>query len=237
MKGLLNLNPALKNRSKDPLPKEEGTGQMPHQDWPLNTQYGAQTSRTLLLRVRQPDDREAWDEFVDRYAPRIFNWCRRYQLQDSDAADVTQDVLVKLVRSMRNFQYDPARGSFRGWLKTVTANAVRDTVASWRKAGRGSGDTAVGRVLATIEDEQAVQSLSQEMESCHQQELLVEAAGLVRSRVRPHTWQAYQLTAIEGRKAADAAAELGIAVSDVYVAKSRVLKLLRETVQQMTAAE
>lgn len=186
------------------------------------------------MRVREPQDRLAWEEFVNRYAPKIFNWCRRYQLQESDAADVTQEVLVKLVRAMQDFQYDPARGSFRGWLKTVTANAVRDLVGSWKKVGRGSGDTAVGQVLATIEDEQAIEALSTEIETCHQQELLAEAERLVQPRVQSHTWQAYQLTAVEQRTAADVAQRLDMPISEVYVAKSRVLKMLRDAVQQIS---
>ncbi|MDA1052196.1 MAG: sigma-70 family RNA polymerase sigma factor [Planctomycetota bacterium] len=207
---------------------------MANQSWPLNTEYGSTTSRTLLMRVREPQDRLAWEEFVNRYAPKIFNWCRRYQLQESDAADVTQEVLVKLVRAMQDFQYDPARGSFRGWLKTVTANAVRDLVGSWKKVGRGSGDTAVGQVLATIEDEQAIEALSTEIETCHQQELLAEAERLVQPRVQSHTWQAYQLTAVEQRTAADVAQRLDMPISEVYVAKSRVLKMLRDAVQQIS---
>src|SRR5262245_59330891 len=109
----------------------------------MNKQESTKTSRTLLLRVRDADDREAWEAFVHRYAPRIFYCCRQYRLQESDAADITQEVLIKLVRVMRDFQYDPQRGSFRGWLKTVTANAARDAIAKWRQADRGSGDTAV----------------------------------------------------------------------------------------------
>lgn len=207
---------------------------MADQRWPLNSQYGASTSRTLLMRVRQPDDREAWDEFVGRYAPKIFNWCRRYQLQESDAADVTQDVLVKLVRAMQSFQYDPSRGSFRAWLKTVTANAVRDLVASSKKAGRGSGDTSVGQLLSNIEDQAATEALSQEIESCYQQELLAEAERIVRERVQPHTWEAYRLTAVEQHKSAAVAETLQMPVAEVYVAKSRVLKMLREAVEAMT---
>ncbi len=207
---------------------------MANQSWPLNTEYGANTSRTLLLRVREPADRQAWEEFVERYAPKIFNWCRRYQLQESDAADVTQDVLVKLVRGMQDFQYDPARGSFRGWLKTVTANAVRDLVGKWKKVGRGSGDTAIGQVLAMIEDKQAIQALSEEIETCHQQELLAEAERLVQPRVQPHTWQAYRLAAVEQKKAAEVAESLNLPVSEVYVAKSRVLKMLRDAVKQLS---
>ena len=189
------------------------------------------------MRVRQPDDREAWDAFVSRYAPKIFNWCRRYHLQESDAADVTQEVLVKLVRAMRSFQYDPSRGSFRGWLKTVTANAVRDMIATMKKAGRGSGDTSVAQVLANVEDEHAANALSQEIESCYRQELLAEAERLVRERVQAHTWEAYRLTAMEQLLAAQVAETLKMPVSEVYVAKSRVLKMLREVVQKMMDGE
>lgn len=207
---------------------------MANQSWPLNTEYGANTSRTLLLRVREAEDREAWVEFVDRYTPKIYNWCRRYHLQESDAADVTQEVLVKLVRAMNSFEYDPQRGSFRGWLKTVTANAVRDLVASWKKAGRGSGDTAIGQVLAMVEDEKAVESLRSQIETCHQEELLAQAERLVEPRVQSHTWQAYRLTAIEQRRATEVAETLGVPVSEVYVAKSRVLKMLRQVVQELS---
>ena len=72
------------------------------------------TSGTLLMRLRELDDRAAWNEFVERYAPRIYGWCRHHRLQESDAADVTQEVLGKLVKVIRSFEYDPRRGSFRG---------------------------------------------------------------------------------------------------------------------------
>jgi RNA polymerase sigma-70 factor, ECF subfamily len=210
---------------------------MANESWPLNTEFGANTSRTLLMRVREPADRQAWEEFVNRYAPKIFNWCRRYQLQESDAADVTQDVLVKLVRAMQEFQYDQTKGSFRGWLKTVTANAVSDLVGKWKRVGRGSGDTAVGQILATIEDQRAIEALSAEIEACHRQELLAEAERLVEPHVQAHTWQVYRLAAVEQRKAADVAEELGMPVSEVYVAKSRVMKMLRDAVKQIEETE
>jgi RNA polymerase sigma-70 factor (ECF subfamily) len=191
------------------------------------------TSCTLLLRVRDADDHQAWEDFVHRYAPRIFHWCRLYKLQESDAADTTQEVLLKLVRVMRTFQYDPSRGSFRGWLKTVTANAARDSLAKWRQAIRGSGDTAIREALAEVEDEQLLDSLSREIERSHREELLSQAEHLVRQRVQPHTWQAYRLTTLEQCSSKDAAAKLGIPISEVYVAKSRVLKMIREHIQSI----
>src|SRR5262245_38241448 len=74
----------------------------------------SRTRSTLLLRLRDLSDRAAWEEFLDSYAPKIYGWCRRFHLQEADAADVTQEVLGKLVSALRRFDYDPARGSFRG---------------------------------------------------------------------------------------------------------------------------
>ena len=191
------------------------------------------TSGTLLLRLRQLDDREAWGEFVEQYTPRIFAWCRRYRLQDSDAADVTQEVLGKLVKAIRTFDYDVSRGSFRGWLKTVTNNAVRDFLEDLVRPGRGSGDTQIGGLLAALQAPDAIQDLTASLEEEAERELLREAEARVQMRVQPNTWEAYRLTALKNVAASDAAAELGMPVSEVYVAKSRVLKMLREEVTRL----
>ena len=191
------------------------------------------TSGTLLLRLRQLDDREAWGEFVEQYTPRIFAWCRRYRLQDSDAADVTQEVLGKLVKAIRTFDYDASRGSFRGWLKTVTNNAVRDFLEDLARPGRGSGDTQIGGLLAALQAPDAIQDLTASLEEEAERELLREAEARVQMRVQPNTWEAYRLTALKNVAASDAAAELGMPVSEVYVAKSRVLKMLREEVTRL----
>src|SRR5262245_39886831 len=101
----------------------------------------SRTSPTLLGRLRQsPTDQAAWEEFVERYGPRIYGWCRHWGLQGADADDVAQDVLLRLAEKMRTFRYDPA-GSFRGWLKTLTHHAWYDFVQRRRRAGCGSGDS------------------------------------------------------------------------------------------------
>jgi RNA polymerase sigma-70 factor (ECF subfamily) len=191
------------------------------------------TSVTLLLRVRQLDDREAWDSFVARYAPQVYAWSRRHNLQESDAADVTQEVLSKLVRAMQTFAYDASRGSFRGWLKTATQNAVRDLVADWRRQGRGAGDTQAVRALAEICDDGASAELEQRVTEQYERELLQEAESRVQSRVQPNTWQAYRLVTAEQNSAQSTAASLQMPVSEVYVAKSRVIKMLREEVARL----
>ncbi len=153
-------------------------------------------------------------------------------MQDSDAADVTQDVLCKLVQKMRSFRYEPARGRFRGWLKTITANTIRDLVASRRRAAnvRGAGDV---EWLDMVADEKATNELAERIEAAYQSELLEAAESIVKLRVKPHTWRAYELAAVEQRPAAQVAAELKIGVSDVYVSKSRVIKMLREEVKRL----
>jgi len=195
------------------------------------------TSGTLLMRLRELDDREAWNEFVERYTPRIYGWCRRYRLQESDAADVTQEVLGKLVKVIRSFEYDPRRGSFRGWLKTVTNNAVRDFMADLSGPDRGSGDTRIGDVLAAIQDPGAISELTAALEEEAERTLLREAEERVRLRVQPHTWDAYWLLATEGLSAAEVAVRLSMPVAEVYVAKSRVVKSLREEVERLGGTE
>jgi RNA polymerase sigma-70 factor (ECF subfamily) len=195
------------------------------------------TSETLLLRLRDADDTEAWREFVDRYAPKIYSWCLRYRLQESDASDVTQNVLCKLVGAMRTFKYDPAKGSFRGWLKTVTANAVRDLMRAWDRQVQGAGDTQVLQHLASIQDPRALAELRNMIESEYEMELLREAEQRVRLRVKPHTWEAYRLTAVEQIPSPEAARQLNMPVAEVYVAKSRVIKLLRGEVQLLAGQD
>src|SRR5262249_20424961 len=95
----------------------------------------SQTTPTLLGRLQQaPSDQAAWSEFVDRYGPRIYRWCRHWGLQENDAEEVTQIVLIKLVEKLRTFRYDPAR-SFRGWLRTLTYHAWSDFVECQQRAG------------------------------------------------------------------------------------------------------
>src|SRR5439155_24568741 len=91
----------------------------------MGSEPASQTSPTLLVRLRNVEDKQAWEEFVDRYAPRIYGWCRNQGLQNADAEDVTQEVLAKLARRMQTFVYAP-NSSFRGWLKKVTHNAWVD---------------------------------------------------------------------------------------------------------------
>jgi RNA polymerase sigma-70 factor (ECF subfamily) len=185
------------------------------------------TRVTLLTQLQQaPSDQASWDEFVDRYGRHIYRWCRQWKLQDADAEDVTQDVLVKLAQRLRAFSYDPSR-SFRGWLKTVAHHAWRDFVDSRRRAQPAAGDSQVQELMLTLE---AREDLAQKLEEAFDLELLEAAKVRVRLRVAPHTWEAFRLMALEGLPVTDVAARVQLQVAMVYVAKSKVQKMLREEI-------
>jgi RNA polymerase sigma-70 factor (ECF subfamily) len=188
------------------------------------------TRVSLLGRLRQnPLDEAAWAEFVEHYGAKIYAWCRKWDLQEADAQDVTQDVLLRLARKMKDFTYDPSK-SFRAWLKTLTAHAWSDFVKARGRPGLGSGDS---RVHAALESAAAREDLVKHLEEEFDRELLEEAMLRVRLRVAPQTWQAFRLTALEGLSGAEAAGRIPMQVAQVFVAKRRVQKMLREEVARL----
>jgi RNA polymerase sigma-70 factor (ECF subfamily) len=188
------------------------------------------TSTTLLGRLRHaPADQAAWAEFVDRYGPRIYGWCRQWKLQEADARDATQDVLGRLAEKMRTFLYDSA-GSFRGWLRTLTRHACADLLEARKRPGTGSGDS---RILELLESVQAREDLVKHLDEVFDRELLEEAMARVQLRVEPHTWEAFRLLALEGCSGAQAATALGMKVATALVAKSKVQKLVRAELRKL----
>ncbi len=188
------------------------------------------TRVTLLGRLRStPNDPVAWADFVDWYGQKIYVWCRAWGLQEADAQDVTQDVFLKLSRRMQDFRYDP-QSSFRAWLKTVTHHAWQDYLSKKRKPGQGSGDETTRELLAAVE---ARDDLARRMADAADEELLKEAAARVQLRVEPRTWKAFHLLAIEGRSGAEAAELMGMKVATVFVARSKVQRMLREELARL----
>src|SRR3974390_2954652 len=100
------------------------------------------TRASLLVRIQDSQDAEAWRQFFDLYAPVVYGFARKRGLQDADAADVMQDVLRIVAGAAGKLEYDPARGSFRGWLYTVSRNRIFSFLeATRRKIGVGTGDS------------------------------------------------------------------------------------------------
>jgi RNA polymerase sigma factor (sigma-70 family) len=191
------------------------------------------TSPTLLGRVGQdPSDHAAWTAFVARYGPKINGWCRQRGLQPADAEDVTQDVLLRLARALKTFTYDPSR-TFRGWLRMVTQHALSDFFAERkRRPGAGTGDD---QVLAVLETVQARDDLLAYLDQDFAREVVGRACAIVRTRVEPKTWEAFRLAGCEGRPGEEVAAKLGMNVTAVFKAKSRILGFIREEVARLEA--
>ncbi len=185
------------------------------------------TSLTLMMRVQQnPADPLAWDEFVRRYQPMIRTWCVKWGAQPSDADDLSQQVLFKLLTAMKSYRPDP-KASFRGWLKAVTHNAWRNFA---RRPRTGPGAAGLD---AIADSSDALADLEKEMQQAFEHELLELAMRRVEERVKANTWEAFRLTSIENLSGAEAAQKLDMPVSSVFVAKHRVMKLLEEEVQKL----
>jgi RNA polymerase sigma-70 factor (ECF subfamily) len=185
------------------------------------------TSVSLLRRLQEETpDAEAWPEFVRRYGPHLHRWCRTWGLQEADTEDVTQNVLVKLARRLRDFRYDGAQ-SFRGYLKTLAHYACCDLLAD-RQRSAGTGDSQVSQQLNSLE---ARDDLGRRLAEEFDLELLERAKQEVRDLVKPQTWEAFRLTAEDGLSGAEASERLNMSVAAVFKARSRVQEMLRERIQ------
>jgi len=187
------------------------------------------TRASLLIRIRDPKDRLAWGEFVRVYAPLIHAYGQRRGLQDSDAADLTQEVLHRVARASAGFEYDPAKGSFRGWLLAVTRNELRKLAARKARQASGSGDTDVLRFL----EQQPEASDEDAWRREYQWNLFQWAADNVRGEFREPTWQAFWRTAVLANDIDQVARELRLSPGAVYVARCRVTARIRQEIESV----
>jgi RNA polymerase sigma-70 factor (ECF subfamily) len=199
----------------------------------MRSNSATRTGSVLLLLLGNPTDGDCWNAFVDRYAPKIYGWCRQRGLQEADAEDVTQDVLAQLVHKLRTFTYDPQRGTFRGWLKTLTHHAWCDYLESRRRAGGAEGDP---EILARLDMLEAREDLLQALAEVFDLELLAEAQARVQLQVSPRDWKIFHELAVEGRSGPEVARDLEMTVAAVLMARSRVQKKLREEVCRLEGA-
>jgi RNA polymerase sigma factor (sigma-70 family) len=189
------------------------------------------TSISLLDRLRlTPDDPAAWRDFSDRYTAVIYDWCRHWRLQDADARDVTQMVMLKLIRRLRTFEYDPKK-SFRNWLRKVAHDSWADFLTEQSRSA------ANGVALSRLDELPSREDLLRHLDAEFDREVLEEAFARVQVRVEPRTWEAFRLTALEGVSGVEAARQLGTSIANVFKAKSNLLKLLGEEVRRLEGTE
>jgi RNA polymerase sigma-70 factor, ECF subfamily len=183
------------------------------------------TSRSLLDRARA-DDPGAWERLVGLYGPLVYRWCRRWDLQDHDVADVLQEVFQAVVAHLAGFRKERPGDTFRGWLWRITRNKVHDHFRRLGREPRGAGGSDAQQRLARLPD--LPPDDEPPAEEAGERELFFRALDLIRDEFAERTWLAFWRTAVEGQAARDVAADLAMSAGAVRVAKSRVLHRLRE---------
>jgi RNA polymerase sigma factor (sigma-70 family) len=189
------------------------------------------TRRSLIVKLRDPSDTDAWREFMALYEPLVYRLARRKGLQDADARDLCQEVFQTVAQAVDRWDLDPARGSFRGWLSRIARNLLVNFLTRRPYRLRGSGSTSVQELLEA--QPAADPSATALFEAEYRRRVFRWAADSVRGQFAPATWQAFWRTAVDDRSPGDVAAELGLSVGAVYIARSRVLARLRQRIEQL----
>jgi RNA polymerase sigma-70 factor (ECF subfamily) len=178
------------------------------------------TSATLLGRLRDLGDAQAWRAFEARYRPRLLAWCGRVGLQDADAQDLTQDILTKVALRMRTFVYEPGK-DFSGWLHAVWRNAWLDSLRRAPPGGCGSGDSGVYEKLGNLPC--PADALEEEFD----REVLHEALARVQRRVKPRDWTIFHDLVFAGKTGTEVAGEFSLTLAAVGMIKLRVQRKVR----------
>jgi len=189
-----------------------------------------ETRDSLLVRLADTADCEAWHQFTAIYRPLVYRIGRRKGLQDADAQDLTQRVLLSVSRAIEQWQAGPKRARFRTWLHTIARNAVIDQLRAANPVVGEGGTTAQLRMQENADGRANVAEL--ELEREYQREVFRWAARGVRDEFEESTWLAFWLSAVEGRPIPEVADELGKSVGAVYIARSRVIQRLRDKVAE-----
>jgi RNA polymerase sigma factor (sigma-70 family) len=186
-------------------------------EWP-------KTRVTLLGRLGDPQDKDAWEEFVALYGPSIFSFARRRLPQDEDAADVMQEVLSAVLKGT----YQRPKGRFQKWLLTILLNEIRDFHSARARRGQVLAES---RQALRLDEEAA--GAEEEWEKERRQHLFHAAADRVRERSNPAHWDIFVRTALDDLTGQAVAKEFGLSVSNVYVIKSRILKEIKEEIERL----
>ncbi len=182
------------------------------------------SASTSLIHGLKNQDEGAWQRLLDLYVPLVFSWCRRAGLQSEDCADVMQEVFRSVLGGIAGFRYVKPADTFRGWLRTITRNKIRDHFRHLAAEPIGTGGTsAQQRFLDIAELESATSPAADPLAG-----LIHRGANLIRAEFDERTWQAFLLTAVEHHSGSEAAGLLRMSPGAVRQAKYKVLRRLRQ---------
>lgn len=192
------------------------------------------TRESLLARVKDPQDEDAWRRFVTVYRPVIYRLARGRGLQDADAQDLTQQVLLSVAHAIERWEPDPGKGRFRSWLSRIVRNAAMNALTR-RHPDMAVGGSEVAKLLEQLPepDESSLADFDHE----YRRAVFRWAQDRIRQEFHESTWDAFWRTAVQGQSVEQAADQLGRSLGAVYAARSRVMRRLKEAVRQFEGSE
>ncbi|MGH7172200.1 MAG: RNA polymerase sigma factor [Gemmataceae bacterium] len=186
------------------------------------------TPRSLLERLRHQPDEESWKRLVDLYTPLLLRWLRQAGVDASDADDVAQEVFVAVVREMPTFRHNQQRGAFRCWLRAILVHRLRKHWNAKQSTMATAGSAVNLQALERLED--PASDLNRLWDREHDALLAQRVLQLIEQDFTSSTWHVFRRVVLDGAKPAEVAAETGLSVNAVLLAKSRVLRRARQEI-------
>ena len=186
------------------------------------------TRESLILRLPSAADAQAWREFVDLYEPLIIRFAKRRGLQEADAREVAQNVLIAVAKAVDRWQPDRERGKFRAWLFRI----ARNQVINWVKKNASTRDRVQDLQTDNYDIVDQTNGQVSELELEYRREMFRLAAAQARDAFSEHIWEAFWRTSVLGESVESVAAQLSVNTGAVYVSRSRVTARIKAIIQQ-----
>ncbi|MBM3967163.1 MAG: sigma-70 family RNA polymerase sigma factor [Planctomycetes bacterium] len=186
-----------------------------------------QTRFSLIAKIKSKEDLDAWDQFVLIYRPVVYRMARRRGMQDADAQDLVQNVLIRVANAIDGWEKMVPETKFRHWLRKIARNTIL-TALSRRPKDVAVGGSEISDLFAGQAEAESL--FERELATETEREHYLRAAAVVKKAVDPDTWQAFELTVVSGHACEDVAKTVGKSVGSIYAARSRVMRRLREQI-------